>query len=178
MNAGLKLPLHDRCGQAGLKQVGALGLQPQASSGNYQRKMDAFLRKRADPEDSESPGYVVPIPAFHRASGERAIHDMVCWPPHEGSVAGILSTDLQAAMQRWEAPPKVQPASSGQSDAGARETCGPNRNLPKCRRVCDQRQHAGGQHDQLAYKSQTCALRVEETPDVRNKSRLWMPSLV
>ena len=32
-----------RCGQAGLQQVGALGLQPMASSGNFSRHVDAYI---------------------------------------------------------------------------------------------------------------------------------------
>ena len=92
-------------GKAGLKQLQALGMHPLAPSGNYKRHLDAFLRKREERGEPAQGDYVVPIPSFHRSSGERRLHNLICRPPHEIVDAEMAGQDVTSLLQSWPAPP-------------------------------------------------------------------------
>ena len=94
------------CGQAGLSEVGALGLSPTSNTGNYRRHLDAYLKQ----QEGETPGtqlYTVPMPAFVRASGDRAVHNLQTRPAHEAVAQEMEAIDVHKALQSpsFEAPP-------------------------------------------------------------------------
>ena len=90
-------------GKAGLNIVGALGVRPDSSTGNFKRHIDVIMRKRGG---DDMPGvYVVPMPAFIRSSGERGVHNLLCVPPHEALVEEMHGCDIDSEIDAWEKPP-------------------------------------------------------------------------
>ena len=48
---------------------------------------------------------MVPIPCFDRASGDRGMHDLLCYRPHEALAREAGEVDMSVAMERWVKPP-------------------------------------------------------------------------
>ena len=76
---------------------------PGQSSGNYQRKMDAYL----DLQSTESNFYQLQVPGFSRSEGGRTIHQLEVQPPHERLAEEAranpeLSAKLREAMPETE----------------------------------------------------------------------------
>ena len=92
------------CGRAGLQEVGKLGMRPETSSGNFKRKVDGILKKRLGSPGKKN-GYLVPMPSFIRASGERGVHDLFCRPPHELVLEEVGQLDVAMALDDWKPPP-------------------------------------------------------------------------
>ena len=86
-------------GKSGLKTLEPLGLRPGTASGNYRRHLDSFQKSRAS-EESLPAGYIVPIPALIRSTGERGIHPLTCLPPHELLIQEMETQDIDALRTR------------------------------------------------------------------------------
>ena len=128
------------CGQAGLTQLKAMGLQPHASSGNFRRHLDSFVAKREGKLNTMD--YVVPVPGFNRAGAERQVRDLVCRPPHEVLLSEMQNQSVLEALEGWN-PHTELPLPSG---CGAHEPEGCSHYslcaLPRCSAIRQQRQHA------------------------------------
>ena len=90
-------------GKAGVEAVKPIGKSPATKgSGDFKRTLDRYMHQ--DLPDS----YSVPVPAYSRASEERAICQLDCVLPHEMLQRDVEKYDKKKAEQQREAPPNWQ----------------------------------------------------------------------